>query len=220
MQYYIEADGKIFAIKRNGILDLPRQEEIPFSFTPGSPLALSEVCFGEPALDRHPREWPSKDELIARDDVTPSMRQAIHATMPRVVVEGIITRDDRVLLVKACRGLTKGRWSLPGGFVSFGESPAAALERELFEELRVKTKSLSLITVKGRIGNKSRLHWIYLFYRVEIAGRLVPDPDEISEADYFPVPMAIEKLHDKVMRQLVESLYSKNSAATIRKDSS
>ncbi|MCD5417075.1 NUDIX hydrolase [Candidatus Bipolaricaulota bacterium] len=218
MQYYIEVDGRVFVVERNGILDLPLQEEIPFSFTPGPPIALSEVCFGEPVLDRHPREWPRKDELIARDNVTPSMRQAIHATMPRVVVEGIITRDDQILLVKACRGLSKGRWSLPGGFISFGESPAAALERELFEELRVKTKFLRLITVEGRIGNKSRLHWIYLFYRVEITGTLVPDPDEISEADYFPVPAAIGKLHDKVMRRQVESLYSKNPVATIRKD--
>ncbi len=209
MQYYIEVDGRVFAIKRNGIFDLPRQEEIPFRFTPGSPIALSGVCFGEPMLDRHPREWPYKDELIAQDDVTSSMRQAIHATMPRVVVEGIITRDNQVLLVKACRGLTKGRWSLPGGFVSFGESPAAALKRELFEELRVETKSLRLITTQGRIGKESRLHWIYLFYRVKITGRLVPDPDEISEACYFSVPAAIENLHDEVMRQQVAALASK-----------
>ncbi|MCI2425333.1 NUDIX hydrolase [Candidatus Acetothermia bacterium] len=209
MQYYIEADGRVFTIERNGILDLPRQEEIPFSFTPGPPIAISKVCFGEPTLDRHPREWLCKDELIARDNVTSLMRQAIHATMPRVVVEGIITRDDRVLLVKSCRGLTKGRWSLPGGFVSFGESPATALERELFEELRVQTKSLRLISVEGRIGNKSRLHWIYNFYHVEITGTVVPNPDEISEADYFPLSAAIEKLHDIVMRQQIESLYSK-----------
>ena len=55
-----------------------------------------------------------------------------------LVVAGILRRDGQVL---ACqRRLTDrfpGRWEFPGGKVEDGEDPAAALRRELEEELGI-----------------------------------------------------------------------------------
>jgi 8-oxo-dGTP diphosphatase len=54
------------------------------------------------------------------------------------VAAGILRRGDRVL---ACRrhpgGAFGGKWELPGGKLRDGEAPAAALVRELREELGV-----------------------------------------------------------------------------------
>ena len=41
MQYYIESDGKLFLIRRNGVLDLPCEKEIPFPVDRIAPLAAS-----------------------------------------------------------------------------------------------------------------------------------------------------------------------------------
>ncbi len=59
-------------------------------------------------------------------------------TSRKVVVGAAVLRDGRLL---ACRRTTPaesaGRWELPGGKVEDGETPDAALVRELGEELGV-----------------------------------------------------------------------------------
>jgi 8-oxo-dGTP diphosphatase len=56
---------------------------------------------------------------------------------PRVPVVGAaIVRDGRVLAARRTRPASAaGRWEFPGGKVEPGESPAAALVREVAEEL-------------------------------------------------------------------------------------
>ncbi|UCF10974.1 MAG: NUDIX hydrolase, partial [Candidatus Bipolaricaulota bacterium] len=80
--------------------------------------------------------------------------------MPRVVVEGLCMRADRsLLLVKGSRGYTAGRWSLPGGFLRFGERPEEGMARELREELGVAGRVGRLLLSTARLGVRSRLHW-------------------------------------------------------------
>ena len=57
----------------------------------------------------------------------------------RVVVAAIIERGDRRLLIGQRRGddTSPLKWEFPGGKVREGETPEAALARELQEELRV-----------------------------------------------------------------------------------
>ena len=66
----------------------------------------------------------------------------------RVVVGAAIVRDGRVL---ACRRTSPveaaGRWELPGGKVEPGETPEAALVREVREELGV---GVAIIALAGR----------------------------------------------------------------------
>jgi ADP-ribose pyrophosphatase YjhB (NUDIX family) len=204
MRYYLESDGRVFVIDRDGTLDLPHREEISFGFDDIGRLAANEpVLFCVPRLTRFPHQWPGKDELASCDNASTLLRQAIHASMPRVVVEGIVIERGEILLVKGSRGLIKGRWSLPGGFLRFGEDPQSGLLREIREELRVEGQVESLITVEARLGDKSLLHWIMFFYRASVAGQVNPDPDEIAEARFFPLKHAADLVADGLMRQVV-----------------
>jgi 8-oxo-dGTP diphosphatase len=56
--------------------------------------------------------------------------------MPRVLAAGAVVRDaaGRFLLVQRGHEPEAGRWTLPGGRVEPGESPAAAAAREVAEE--------------------------------------------------------------------------------------
>ncbi len=58
------------------------------------------------------------------------------AEKPPVVCAGAVIRDraGRLLLVRRGREPGAGRWSLPGGRVEPGETPAAAAAREVAEE--------------------------------------------------------------------------------------
>lgn len=49
-------------------------------------------------------------------------------------VYAAIRRDGRFLLIKKTRGPYTGMFDLPGGKVEFGETPEAALRREVMEE--------------------------------------------------------------------------------------
>jgi 8-oxo-dGTP diphosphatase len=207
-RFYLESDGRIFLVARGGALDLPRAHEIPFRYKRVGPLACADdVAFCVPSLDAHPSEWLSKDAVPGDDRVTTRVREAVHATMPRVVSEGIIQRDERVLLVKGSRGLTVGRWTLPGGFVRFGEDPAQGLVREILEELGVQVQRLDLLSVRSKLGAHTRLHWTMFFYRVEISGAIDPDPDEIAEAAFFSPQVAAQQLMDPVMREVLAASF-------------
>ncbi|RLE37086.1 hypothetical protein DRJ12_03490 [Candidatus Acetothermia bacterium] len=205
MRYYIETDGRIFLVERDGYLDLPRPDEVPFEVELTAPLGEG-VWFCTPHLPAHPSDWPGKDEVPERPDVTPAVRAAVHASMPRVIVEGIHIEGDSILLVKGSRGLTAGLWSLPGGFLRFGETPEEGLLREIREELRTDAEMEGFLSVRAKLGSRSRLHWIMFFYRVKLASEPNPDPDEIEEARLFPISQASDIVSDPTIGAVISSL--------------
>ncbi len=210
MRCYVETDGRIYLVRRNGLLDLPTPEELPFPIERVAPLALDPAPSGEPStwfcvpkLDAHPAAWPSKDDVPFLSDVTPRVRAAVHASMPRVVVEGICIEKGRALLVLGSRGLNEGRWSLPGGFLRYGESPEEGLLREIGEEVGAPATILRPAGVHAKLGPKTLLHWIMFFYRFELHGIPHPDPDEIAEARFVDLREAPGMLHDPAMAEAV-----------------
>ena len=92
----------------------------------------------------------------------------------RVVVGAAIVRDGRVL---ACRrtapSAAAGRWELPGGKVEAGETPDAALVREVGEELGV------VIAVSRWLGGQASIsHELVL--RVALAALVDGEPDPVE----------------------------------------
>jgi ADP-ribose pyrophosphatase YjhB (NUDIX family) len=200
MRMYVESDGRIFLVNRAGRLELPEAHEVPFGVERVAPLACNEdVWYCSPYLDHHPHEWHAKDDLPAAPSVSPLVRAAVHATMPRIVVEGLCIRDKRVLLVKGSRGLTEGRWTLPGGFLRFGETPEQGVLREIQEEVGVTGTVERFVGVRSKLGSRSRLHWTILFYRVATDETPRPNPDEIAEARFVTMDQAASMLLDETM---------------------
>ncbi len=207
MRYYIEADGGLFLVEHDGHLTLPTRNEIPFPLQDIDLLATTvPVTFCTPILDQHPHHWLNKDEAVGLPNVSLLVKQAIHATMARVVVEGIATTENKILLVKGNRGLTKGRWTLPGGFLRFGESPEEGLLREISEEIGCSAKIEQLYALKEKVGEHSSLHWIMIFYQVSITGDISLNQDEIDAAVNVPLAQAKQMLFDSKMQQVVDSL--------------
>jgi 8-oxo-dGTP diphosphatase len=61
---------------------------------------------------------------------------------PRIAAGALFVNQDSVLLVHKTYG---NGWDIPGGYVDKGESPAAACERELIEELGIHRKPQQLL---------------------------------------------------------------------------
>ncbi len=81
------------------------------------------------------------------------------------VVAAVIERDGLVLICQRKKGRHAMKWEFPGGKIERGESPEAALKRELREELRIDaTIGEELHRQTVRYGSGPVIH--LLFYRV------------------------------------------------------
>ncbi len=95
------------------------------------------------------------------------------------VVAGLLVKEGRLLIARRPFGKhMAGKWEFPGGKIERGESPEAALERELLEELGIRTQT-------GRIYHAVAHSYpekdvLLLFYRSTL---LSGEPCAIEEAE-------------------------------------
>jgi 8-oxo-dGTP diphosphatase len=98
-----------------------------------------------------------------------------------------LCRDDdgRILLCHIAPSVGAGDlWTLPGGGLEFGESPSAAVLRELTEETGYQGEIDGLVDVSDRLfedpgeDGPTRMHAIRIVYGVRlIGGELRDEPD-------------------------------------------
>lgn len=69
------------------------------------------------------------------------MPRTVTPRTPVSVVAGVIERSGKILICQRRRGQAHElKWEFPGGKVEAGESPEAALRRELYEELGIEAE--------------------------------------------------------------------------------
>lgn len=88
--------------------------------------------------------------------------------------------EGRMLLCHIAPSVGAGDlWTLPGGGLDFGESPAAAAVRELHEETGLRGEVVRLLDVSDRLFTPAvgggPLHAIRIVYRVRIVGGALRD---------------------------------------------
>ncbi len=82
-----------------------------------------------------------------------------------VVAAALVDRDGRVLLAERPAGKhLAGTWEFPGGKVEAGETPEAALIRELREELGIETEASCLAPATFASHSYSEFHLVLMLY--------------------------------------------------------
>jgi len=107
---------------------------------------------------------------------------------PGVGCGAAIVRDGQILLIKRLRPPEAGCWSLPGGKVDFLESVAAAVVREIREEIGVTIALDRGLGVVEMIGLDDQ-HWVSPIYLAHIvAGEpRVCEPEKHENIEWFPL---------------------------------
>jgi len=159
------------------------------------------VNYGIPEIP-WPEDWAWKDSTISDSAVDPLARESVYRTIHRVVSKVVITNSrGEVLMAKVSRGFFAGCWTLPGGFVDYGEHPREAAIREALEELGVvidipdPANKQTKIThgddgaiVRAKIFNDEGINWVSFTYKCknDLEGQKIsPKDDEIEEARWF-----------------------------------
>ena len=63
---------------------------------------------------------------------------------PKLAALGIVFKSNTILLVKRNIEPHYDKWSLPAGYINFGESPENAIVREVYEETNIKINDIIL----------------------------------------------------------------------------
>ncbi len=211
--YYIETDGHVFLVERGGRLCFPdSKKHLDFKIKIIRKLAFSDmgVFFCEPLLSYHPERWLLKDDILLMDNVDKIVKRSIAHSYVRHVAHAVILIEGKVVMVFANRGLTKGIWNLPGGFIRYGETPEDSLVREVKEETGLDAKVKKLLGVHTETFMDG-FYVMSLLYLCSAIGKLKASRKEIKEIRLFDKKDAIKKTGSPFSRAALRKLLKGSS---------
>lgn len=129
------------------------------------------------------------------------------AVWPRVGCGAAIIEDGRLLLVRRRREPEAGCWGLPGGKVDPFESVAAAVAREILEELGITIEPTEMLCLVDHIDELNGFHWISPVFRVSRydGTPAILEPDALAEVEWFELS-ALPSLLTEATRKAVDAL--------------
>jgi len=120
-----------------------------------------------------------------------------------IAVDGVIIYNNGVVLIKRKREPFRDHYSLPGGFVEYGETVEEALKREMKEETGLKVRPVKMVGVYSEPGRDPRGHTVSVAFLCIGEGELKAG-DDAKEVHVFPIdealklPLAFD--HEKILR--------------------
>jgi 8-oxo-dGTP diphosphatase len=108
------------------------------------------------------------------------------AETPQVGTAMILTKDNKVLLMKRKGPHGTGTWSTPGGHLDHGETLEGCAARETREEVGVDVVDIRFLAVTNDIFEESGKHYVTIW----LEGRPVGEPviaaeKEVEEIGWF-----------------------------------
>jgi ADP-ribose pyrophosphatase YjhB (NUDIX family) len=124
---------------------------------------------------------------LPAETVMERFRSELGHVTPKVGVDAaVFSPEGRILLV---RRSDDGLWCLPCGWADLGETPRAAIEREVREETGLETRAEEVIDVFARLpGDYGDPHAVYaiLFHCRLLGGEIRPSPETPELGFYDP----------------------------------
>ena len=110
----------------------------------------------------------------------------IHFRNPGVGAAAVVLDEvGRVLLIRRGRGATQtGRWSIPAGFVDYGEDIRAAAARELEEETGLVAEIGDVVHVASNFHDPAKLT-VGVWFAATVTSGTLRAADDADDAEYF-----------------------------------
>jgi len=145
-----------------------------------------------PAIPRPYQYCPCCGTLLARQVlhgrerlVCPACR-FIFWQNPVVGVAVIVMQGDHIVLARRARGVYKGAWCIPCGYVEYDEDVRQAAQREFQEETGLLVEVGEVYAVHSNFHNPAS-HSVGIWFRgTVLSGTLRPD-DDVDQVAYMPL---------------------------------
>lgn len=106
---------------------------------------------------------------------------------PVPAVAAVIVQDGRLLLIKRGVEPSKGKWSIPGGSIEWGETLADAVKREVQEETGLEVEVGRVAGVFDLVTEDGAFHYVLIdLFARPIGGELRPG-DDASNVRWVPL---------------------------------
>ena len=106
---------------------------------------------------------------------------------PILAADGIIIKDNSIVLIRRGKDPQKGRYALPGGIVEYGEKVEDCVLREVKEETGLETKILDLVGIYSDPSRDPRGHVISAAFHLLPVGGTLRGGDDATDACVFPL---------------------------------
>ncbi len=128
-----------------------------------------------------------------------------HFTDPKVGVGVLLLIDDQILLVKRAMMPQAGKWSIPAGYLDYGEDPELTAIREVSEETGLQVE---INGVFGIYHNPDALEQrgasVFILYNAKLIGGVIKAGDDADDVGFFrsnELPeLAFESTQDVIRR--------------------
>lgn len=109
----------------------------------------------------------------------------IYFTDPKVGVGVLVTKDDRLLLVRRTMNPERGKWSIPAGFLDRGEDPREVAVREVLEETNLRVAIEELVDIYYNAPTGQGGASVFILYRGRLLGGTLQAGDDADAAAFF-----------------------------------
>lgn len=110
----------------------------------------------------------------------------VHFTDPKVGVGVLIMKEGKLLLVQRVMAPEIGKWSIPAGYLDYGEDPQETAVREVLEETNLTVEITGLVDVyynpKARSQGGAS---VFILYRAKLLGGNLKAGDDAKAAQFF-----------------------------------
>lgn len=100
-----------------------------------------------------------------------------------------VVREGRVLLVRRGNEPGRGKWSLPGGRIRFGERAEDAAVREMLEETGLEVRLRRVVDVVDVFWRNAEgeliEHFVIVDFEAEVVGGELRPADDATDARWF-----------------------------------
>ena len=134
---------------------------------------------------------------------------------PRIAAGALFVDEDRVLLVHKTYG---NGWDIPGGYAEARESPAAACQRELKEELGIQRKVQRLLIVDWAPHVDEGDKILYIFDCGDLGAdenRILLAGGELDRWEWVPVRLLPDFVIPRLARRLTSAHHAYSAARPI-----
>jgi ADP-ribose pyrophosphatase YjhB (NUDIX family) len=110
----------------------------------------------------------------------------VHFTDPKVGVGVLVMQAGKLLLVQRIMKPEIGKWSIPAGYLDYGEDPKETAVREVLEETNLAVEISGLVDVYfNRDGAAQGGASIFILYSANLLGGTLKAGDDAKAARFF-----------------------------------